>query len=207
VAKAQTEASSEADAMDGSGSASDAVRGEGAGAVEPVLALKPPDPANDGPAIAPLEPPKPRVQRKPRAKLAAAAPEGEGASAEERELLDDFGSGSGTTLAKIDVKDSGGAQSPRPSLDGDAVRATVMANKPRLQRCYERAVRGQHSPPAVRMDVTVTLAPSGRVKDVTAEGSAPGGLAECIAASVRRWRFPASSEGGPAKFPIIFSAN
>ena len=32
-------------------------------------------------------------------------------------------------------------------------------------------------------------------------------LAECIEASVRRWRFPASSEGGPAKFPIVFSAN
>jgi hypothetical protein len=105
------------------------------------------------------------------------------------------------------VEKSRSTQSKKPPLDGDAVRATVTTNKPRLQRCYERAVRGQQSPPSVRLDVTVTVAASGRVKAVNASGSGPGGLAECVEASVRRWRFPASSEGGPAKFPIVFSAN
>ena len=112
-----------------------------------------------------------------------------------------------TALNVIGAKESGSTQSKNPPLDGDAVRATVTANKPRLQRCYERAIRGQQSPPAVRLDVTVTVAPSGRVKAVSSEGNGPGGLAECIEASVRRWRFPASAEGGPAKFPIVFSAN
>jgi hypothetical protein len=51
------------------------------------------------------------------------------------------------------------------------------------------------------------VASSGRVKNVNAVGNGPGGLAECVEASVRRWRFPASSEGGPAKFPIVFSSN
>jgi hypothetical protein len=83
----------------------------------------------------------------------------------------------------------------------------VTTNKPRLQRCYERAIRGQQAPQSVRLDVSVTVAASGRVKEVSADGNGPGGLAECIEASVRRWRFPASSEGGPAKFPIVFSAN
>jgi predicted Zn finger-like uncharacterized protein len=206
LAKVGAEAPIEADAVGSGAAESDAANEEVAEPVEPALALKPPDPASDGPTIAPREEPsKPRIQRKARAKLVAAG--SETLSAEERELLNDFDSGSKTTLAKIDVKDSGGTQSDKPSLDADAVRATVTANKPRLQRCYERAVRGQRSPPAVRLDVTVMLAPSGRVKDVTAEGGAPGGLADCIAASVRRWRFPASSEGGPARFPIIFSAN
>ncbi|MGB5313644.1 MAG: AgmX/PglI C-terminal domain-containing protein, partial [Polyangiales bacterium] len=98
-------------------------------------------------------------------------------------------------------------QSKNPPLDGDGVRATVTANKPRLQRCYERAIRGQQSPPTVRLDISVMVASSGRVKRVTSEGSGPGGLAECVEASVRRWRFPASAEGGPAMFPVVFSAN
>ena len=109
--------------------------------------------------------------------------------------------------AQIEVKKSDSTDNDAPPLDGAGVRATVSANKARLQRCYERAIRGQQSTPSVRLDVTVMVASSGRVKDVSAEGSAPGGLAECVAASVRRWRFPASSEGGPASFPIVFSAN
>jgi predicted Zn finger-like uncharacterized protein len=208
LAKAEAEAPSAADATEDDAAESDAANEEVAEPVEPALAFKPPDPASDGATIAPREEPsKPRIQRKARAKPVAAGSEAETLSAEEQELLNDFDSSSNTAFAKIDVKEPGAAQGDKPPLDGDAVRATVTANKPRLQRCYERAVRGQQSPPAVRLDVTVMLAPSGRVKDVNAEGSAPGGLADCIAASVRRWRFPASSEGGPARFPIIFSGN
>lgn len=183
----------------------DAVEGEGADATEAAL-IAPPDPSDETPKIAPAPAPKPRAGRKPRPKPTAAAPTSD-LSADEKKLLDEYGAGANAAPAKIDVKESGSTQSENPPLDGDAVRATVTANKPRLQRCYERAIRGQQSPPAVRLDVTVTVAPSGRVKAVSSEGNGPGGLAECIEASVRRWRFPASAEGGPAKFPIVFSAN
>jgi hypothetical protein len=125
----------------------------------------------------------------------------------DKKVLAEFRSNANAAPAKIEIEKASSAQSDDPPLDGDGVRATVTENKPRLQRCYERAIRGQPSPPAVRLDVSVTVAPSGRVKNVSAAGSGPGGLAECIEASVRRWRFPASSEGGPAKFPIVFSAN
>jgi len=128
-------------------------------------------------------------------------------SAEDEKILDDFGSSADAAPANIDVEKSGSTQSKKPPLDGHGVRATVTTNKPRLQRCYERAIRGQQSPPSVRLDVTVTVASSGRVKAVNAAGNGPGGLAECVEASVRRWRFPASSDGGPAKFPIVFSGN
>jgi hypothetical protein len=128
-------------------------------------------------------------------------------SAEEQKILDEFDSSADTAPAKIAVKKAGTSQDDKPPLDGDAVRATVTTNKPRLQRCYERAIRGQQSPASVRLDVSVTVAASGRVKDVSADGNGPGGLAACIEASVRRWRFPASSAGGPARFPIVFSAN
>jgi hypothetical protein len=128
-------------------------------------------------------------------------------SAEDKKLLDDFGSAADAAPAKIEMEKSGSTQSKHPPLDGDGVRATVTTNKPRLQRCYERAIRGQQSPTSVRLDVSVMVASSGRVKNVNAVGNGPGGLAECVEASVRRWRFPASSEGGPAKFPIVFSSN
>jgi hypothetical protein len=175
------------------------------------LELEPPNPRDDGPKIAPTPRPKARAERRaaPKREPAAepAAPEGDSVSDDDQKVLAEFRSNANAAPAKIEIEKASSAQSDNPPLDGDGVRATVTENKPRLQRCYERAIRGQQSPPAVRLDVTVTVAPSGRVKNVSAAGSGPGGLAECIEASVRRWRFPASSEGGPAKFPIVFSAN
>ena len=173
------------------------------------LVVPPPDPRDNAPKIAPLATAKPRAKRRPRP-APAAAPEPEAKSdisASDQKLLDEFGSSAHAAPATIDLEESGSTQSDNPPLDGEGVRSTVTANKPRLQRCYERAIRGQQSPPTVRLDISVMVASSGRVKSVTSEGSGPGGLAECVAASVRRWRFPASAEGGPARFPVVFSAN
>jgi predicted Zn finger-like uncharacterized protein len=194
-------------AEDGEGEAAEAAEVEKTEAAF----VAPPDPKDNAPKIAPAPRPKPRARRRPRtqpkAAPVAAKAEKSDASEEDQKLLDEFGSSADTAPAKIAVKESGSTQSKKPALDGAAVRSTVTANKPKLQRCYERAIRGQQSPTAVRLDVTVTVAPSGRVKNVSSEGSGPGGLAECIEASVRRWRFPESAEGGPARFPIVFSAN
>jgi len=184
----------------------EAVEGEQVEAAAAVLVVEPPDPADDGPKMVPARPRKPQARRAPRPKPAAGPAKSDVSDADQK-LLTDFGSSADAAPAKIDVEKSGSTQSKRPPLDGDGVRATVTTNKPRLQRCYERAIRGQQSSPSVRLDVTVTVASSGRVKAVNAEGTGPGGLAECVEASVRRWRFPPSSEGGPAKFPIVFSAN
>ena len=206
VAGEELQTAAEGEATEGQEAESEIAGGADGAATEAALALEPPNPADDGPKMAPAPRRKPKVRR-PRPKPVAAAPEDGSLSAEDKKLLDDFDSSADTAPAKIDVERSGSTQSKNPPLDGDAVRSTVTENKPRLQRCYERAIRGQQSPPSVRLDVTVTVAASGRVKNVTAAGSGPGGLAECVEASVRRWRFPASSEGGPAKFPIVFSAN
>lgn len=171
------------------------------------FAIPPPNPAGDGPTIAPAR--RRRAQARPSSspEPTANAAKDDSLSDEDEKTLREFRSSSAAGPAAIDVEPSRSAQSDNPPLDGEGVRATVTANKPRLQRCYERAIRGQQSAPAVRLDVTVMVAPSGRVKSVTAEGTGPGGLTECVEASVRRWRFPASSEGGPAQFPIVFSAN
>lgn len=185
-------------------------------APETAKLVPPPDPSDDRPAIKPAPRPQARARRTRSPRPAAAAPtrtvepsdEPEtDLSAAEQKILDEFGSSANAAPAKIDVKDAPGNESANPPLDDDAIRSTVTANKPKLQRCYERAIRGQQSPPLVRLDVTVRVAASGRVKEVSSQGDGPGGLAACVEASVRRWRFPASAEGGPAKFPIVFSSN
>lgn len=201
------EATAEGEPVEGEAAEGEPANAEAVGAAPAGPAIEPPNPADDGPKMAPARPRRTQARRSPRPKPAAVAPKGESLTAEEQKLLNEFDSSADTAPAKIDVEKSGSTQSKNPPLDGDAVRATVTANKPRLQRCYERSIRGQQSAPSVRLDVTVTVAASGRVKDVNAAGTGPGGLAECVEASIRRWRFPSSSEGGPAKFPIVFSSN
>ncbi|MCA9532155.1 MAG: zinc-ribbon domain-containing protein [Myxococcales bacterium] len=93
-----------------------------------------------------------------------------------------------------------------PPLEASAVQRVVNNNRRQLQTCYERAARGQANPPRARMDVNVTVGRSGTVTAVTASGSDFGGLGSCIEQSVRRWRFPASSDGGATRFPVVFSA-
>ena len=176
---------------------------------EPPLVEEPPGPMDGAATIAPAKPRRPARPRrtKPRSRSSTPARKAahDGLSAEEQRLLDDFGSS--TAVAKIDVADAPKSQRNRAPLDSKAVSSTVTSQKPRLQRCYERAIRGQQSPPAVRMNVSLNVAPSGRVSSVNVSGNGPGGLAECMEASIRRWRFPVSSEGGPAAFPVVFSAN
>ena len=197
----------EGEAMEGEAAEGEVAQAEDAESGQAMPVIEPPDPSDDGPKMAPTRSWRPKARRTPRPKPAAAAPKRESLSAEDQKLLNAFDSSANAAPARIEVEKSASTQSKNPPLDGDAVRATVTTNKPRLQRCYERAIRGQQAPPSVRLDVTVTVAASGRVKGVDAAGSGPGGLAECVEASVRRWRFPASSEGGPAKFPIVFSGN
>jgi predicted Zn finger-like uncharacterized protein len=205
--EALTSETLEGEALEGEMLEGEMLEGEDAEAALVVPVVEPPNPSDDGPKMAPARSSKPKVRRSPRPKPAAAAPKAGSLSAEDKKLLDDFGLAADAAPAKIEIEKSGSTQSKNPPLDGDGVRATVTTNKPRLQRCYERAIRGQQSPTSVRLDVSVMVASSGRVKNVNAVGNGPGGLAECVEASVRRWRFPASSEGGPAKFPIVFSSN
>lgn len=90
-------------------------------------------------------------------------------------------------------------------LDSADVRQVVNRNRRQLQSCYERAARGQANPPNVRMNVSIVVGRSGTVTRATATGQDFGGLRSCIERSVRGWRFPASSNGGPARFPVVFS--
>ena len=96
----------------------------------------------------------------------------------------------------------------RAQLDDSAVRRVVSApaNRAMLQRCYNTAIRGHGDPPNLRVDIRIRVAASGRVTSATASGGNLGQLKNCLETSVRRWRFPASSAGGEAAFPVVFSA-
>lgn len=126
---------------------------------------------------------------------------------EDAKLLAQFEQSGASPPAKINVTDAPSTQAKRQPLDSKDLAAVVNKNKPRLQRCYERAVRGHQAPPAVRLDVAVKVAVSGRVSSATATGRGPGGLTECVESLVRRWRFPVSSEAVETRFPVVFAAN
>ena len=100
---------------------------------------------------------------------------------------------------------AGAAAANAQPLDASALQRVVAENRRTLQTCYERAIRGQAGAPRARMDVTVRVGRSGTVTSVNAVGNDFGGLSTCIEQSVRRWRFPASSDGGQTRFPIVFS--
>lgn len=128
-------------------------------------------------------------------------------SAAEQALLDRFGmDGDGPVLSMVNL--DMGMTTMRAQLDDSAVRRVVSApaNRAMLQRCYNTAIRGHGDPPNLRVDIRIRVAASGRVTSATANGGNLGQLKSCLETSVRRWRFPQSSAGGEAAFPVVFSA-
>ncbi|MFT5353794.1 MAG: putative Zn finger-like uncharacterized protein [Polyangiales bacterium] len=128
-------------------------------------------------------------------------------SAEQQALLDRFGTSSDEPDISM-VTLTMGATTMRAQLDDSAVRRVVSApaNRAMLQRCYNTAIRGHGDPPNVRVDIRIRVAESGRVTSASATGGNLGQLKRCLETSVRRWRFPQSSAGGEAAFPVVFSA-
>jgi hypothetical protein len=55
-----------------------------------------------------------------------------------------------------------------------------------------------------QVNVTMTVDPSGQVRDVTARGSRRRELQSCIGNSVRGWRFPAAYAETEVAFPLTF---
>jgi hypothetical protein len=128
-------------------------------------------------------------------------------SAEEQALVDRFGGSSSATPANLRVRNTNdSAGRGRGPLDAAQVRRVVTQNRPALQRCYDRAIRGRTDPPSVRMDVALTVSTAGRVTRASANGNDFGGLGSCLETSVRHWRFPPSAQGGQTAFPVVFSS-
>ena len=128
-------------------------------------------------------------------------------SADEKKLLAQFSEKGGVSTKSIKVADtSGPSTTKKNSLDVSDLNKVRKRGEKGLQRCYERASRGQSGGSAVRMTVNVVVAPSGRVNSTKVTGNGPGGLSQCMEASVKRWRFPTASESTETKFAIVFSS-
>jgi predicted Zn finger-like uncharacterized protein len=126
-------------------------------------------------------------------------------TAEQRALLERMG-GAGSAAANIDTSETSATtmRAAGGQLTAEQMRSTVNANKRSAQRCYELAIRGAGEPPTIRLDVSLTVAASGRVSNVNVSGNDFGGLKACIQSNVTRWRFPASGGSTPLQFPLVF---
>jgi TonB family protein len=76
--------------------------------------------------------------------------------------------------------------------------------------CWQPALdsRDPNAPTSARVVVTITVAGSGSVQNVSTSGDPRGypGLANCIAGRVRGWQFPPSSGSTTVNVPFVFAA-
>jgi hypothetical protein len=109
---------------------------------------------------------------------------------------------------------SGGTTTPSSGssqLDGAQVQSTVARYTGSVKRsCWQPALdsRDPNAPTSARVVVTITVAGSGSVQNVTTSGDPRGypGLANCIAGRVRGWQFPPSSGTTTVNVPFVFAA-
>jgi hypothetical protein len=84
-------------------------------------------------------------------------------------------------------------------LSAAQLSSVVARQKGMLQHCYSGAASGNR---VVRLDVDLEVHPSGDVSSVAIEGDAPE-LQDCIARTVRLWRFPSADEATRTRFPVL----
>jgi hypothetical protein len=94
-------------------------------------------------------------------------------------------------------------------LDQAAVQRTIRSNSPAVRDdCWQRAVsaRAPDAPGSARVNVTITVAPSGAVQSVDSAGvpAAYPQLAGCIEAKVSAWRFPSARGETVVNVPFVF---
>jgi predicted Zn finger-like uncharacterized protein len=99
---------------------------------------------------------------------------------------------------------------PDAALSSATIEGTVARYKASVKRsCWQPALeaRAADAPTSARVNVSLTIAPSGSVQSVTTSGDPKGypGLANCIAGRVRGWQFPASGGSTPVNVPFVFA--
>lgn len=153
-------------------------------------------------------PGKPRASSRPRSTTGASQnkPARKNLSEEQKAMLARMGGDTGTNLSNLGGDSLSGTSRSRAtgSLTGGQVSKVVLRGKKNLQRCYETALRGSGSEETVRIDVELTVAPSGNVSSVKSRGGGPSGMATCIERTIKMWRFPESGESSPVRFPLVF---
>ena len=145
----------------------------------------------EGVARAPTETPKP-PPRDPY----------EGLTPEQRRLLAIGGEDRPVALGQ---RDPSAARGPARDLTDREVQQVLAQFRGRIQSCYERASKRDYSLGELRVDATVDLGPSGRVRSVTLKGVESQILADCLRTTLRQFVFkPIGGDGQTLSVPLIF---
>jgi hypothetical protein len=103
---------------------------------------------------------------------------------------------------------------PAPGASGGPKEGVINAvvnkheNKVAITACYERALKRDEKLRSGKMNVSLTVKPSGIPGNISI--TAPPEFASveaCIKQAVRRWMFPASNEEYQIEFPLIMAGN
>jgi len=130
-------------------------------------------------------------------------------TASEREMLARMGGGDTTpdpSRLRASTSSTGAGTAPRGEpLTAAQLTQVVQRGRESLQRCYEKSLRASGgSTETVRMDVAITVSPSGNVTQANVTGNGLPGMKECLARTVRMWRFPEAGDTTQTKFPLVF---
>lgn len=96
---------------------------------------------------------------------------------------------------------SEGPVGPGPEVEAQR---TLRRQMPRLQSCYERALRRDLRLGDVRADLTVDIAQDGAIQGVEVSGDATPELRRCLEQTVRNAQFPGSDTGLRVSVPLRF---
>jgi len=111
-----------------------------------------------------------------------------------------------------DVSGPSGTVSGTGQLDGAQIQKTVSNYTGSVKRaCWQPALdtRDKDAPTTARVNVAITVMPSGSVSNANVNGGDPKGyrgLSQCIASRVRGWQFPPSGETTTVNVPFVFAA-
>ena len=120
-----------------------------------------------------------------------------------------------TAAGSSSIGSAGPAQSAASTLperlDDTLIATTLGTHQEELERaCFQPAfdARSDSASSSPRVSTVITVQASGKVDSVTTGGDPPGylHLAECVAAHVRSWHFPAAQKATTASVPFIFAA-
>ena len=96
-------------------------------------------------------------------------------------------------------------------LDGAQIQSTVARYTGSVKRaCWQPALdtRDKDAPTTARVNVAITVLPSGSVSNAAVGGDPKGyrGLSQCISSRVRGWQFPPSGDTTTVNVPFVFAA-
>jgi predicted Zn finger-like uncharacterized protein len=104
-----------------------------------------------------------------------------------------------------------GTVSGAGQLDGAQIQSTVARYTGSVKRaCWQPALdtRDKDAPTTARVNVAITVLPSGSVQNAAVNGDPKGyrGLSQCISSRVRGWQFPPSGDTTTVNVPFVFAA-